>query len=746
MTTFHVACLALVVGAWPAAAQTPANDARYPVDPLSLPRPTLRAQRTAEEIRVDGRLDEAAWSTADSSTTVFIQVTPSPGFPATENTIVRVLYDDHNLYIGATLFESEPGRLVVPGLEQDYDTQSADMFAVALDTYHDLQNGFVFAVNPAGAVWDSQTFNDQRDIIAAWEGIIDVRTSIGDDRWTVELAIPFNTLRYKPSDGEQVWGLAFSRRIRHRNEDSNWSPTPRQFRLYKFSQAGTLTGLQDLRPGRNLWVKPYILGNRLTGATHPGNENDADAGLDLKWGVTPRLTLDLTTNTDFSQVEVDQEQVNLTRFSLFFPEKRDFFLENEGTFAFQDVTIRNYRTGSSARNFTLFHSRRIGLSPSRTALPITGGARLTGKLGDRFEVGLLDMQTHNTGSLAANDLIPAENFAVARLKAQVLGSSSVGAMFLNRQQTGSRGEDAYNRSWGVDGNFNIRNVVLSAYVAGTAESDSTGESRTAAMFQAAWRNPLWDASVLAKHVGDDFHPGLGFVDRTGIRRLYATVGAHPQPHNRHIVEINPYVDVDFFSNLDGNLETRIISPTVAVQFSDGGILSIDANDRLERLFESASIAGANVDAGTYRWRDLSASYTVPGSHKLSGRLSVSRGGFYDGNRTSLTATTRFRPDPHLTLDLAAQHNDLSIGGNDFTADLYSARIRWAGNVRTFLMGFVQYNQASEELISNVRFNLIHAPLSDLFVVFTERRSLADAAPEPVLERGITLKVTRLLAF
>ena len=354
---------ALLSAMAPVAAQTPTHENGYPVDPLSLPRPTLRAERTAEEIHVDGHLDEAAWASADSSTTAFIQVTPSPGYPATERTIVRILYDDRNLYIGATLYESEPDRLVVPGLEQDYDTQSADMFAVALDTYHDMQNGFVFAINPAGAVWDAQTFNDQRDIIPAWEGIISVRTSIGDDRWTVELAIPFNTLRYNPSSGEQTWGLGFSRRIRHHNEDSNWSPTPRQFRLYKFSLAGTLTGLQNLRPGRNLWIKPWVLGDRLGGAAQPGGRNELDGGFDVKWGVTPRLTLDLTTNTDFSQVEVDAEQVNLTRFSLFFPEKRDFFLENEGTFAFQDVTIRNYRTGSSSRNFTLFHSRTIGLSP-----------------------------------------------------------------------------------------------------------------------------------------------------------------------------------------------------------------------------------------------------------------------------------------------------------------------------------------------------------------------------------------------
>jgi hypothetical protein len=751
-----LAALALATGlatALPAAGQTSLGQpegnggTHYPVDPTAMPRPSLAAHRIHAPVRVDGHLDEAVWAEADSTTSDFIQVQPHPGYPASEPTTIKILYDDHALYVGATMWESEPEKLISPGLEQDFQTHDSDILAVALDTYHDKQNGFLFAINPAGAVWDAQTFNDQRDVATAWEGIVTVRTSVGEDRWTVEMEIPFATLRYNPVQGEQVWGLAFSRRIRRLNEDANWAPVERQHKVYKFSLAGTLTGLRDLQAGRNLQVKPYVLGARATGAVRPEADNQADGGMDVKWGITPRMTLDLTANTDFSQVEVDQEQVNLDRFSLFFPEKRDFFLENEGTFAFQDVQIRNYRTGSSSSKFKLFHSRRIGLSPDRTPLPIAGGARLTGKLSERTEVGFLEMQTRTDGPVGDRSLYPAENFAVARVRQLVGDASNVGFMFVNRQQTAGVGARNYNRSWGVDTNLTLFNdLIVSAYVAHTDELAPTGDSRDAGMVQAAWRNPLWDMSVLLKHVGDDFDPGLGFVDRVGVRRLYATVGAHPQVKSAKVFELNPYVETDFYQKLGGALESRTLAPSFAVNFTDGGSLTLSAADRYERLFEPEPIAGNTVAVGTYTWREATASYTLAGSHRVSGTFSVTGGDFYDGNRFSVYASTRLRPNVHFTFDVGVQHNALQLGGTRFNADLYDARIRWARNVRTFLMGFVQYNQQTEELISNVRFNLIHAPLSDLFLVYTERRSLAHGVREPVLERGITLKVTKLFAF
>ena len=731
-----------------------ADRAPAAVDPLRLPRPALRALRIEAGIDLDGELLETMWQRAEVTGDSWIQIGPDPGRVGSEATRVRVLYDDEALYVGAEMMDSDPASLISAGLGQDFDTASSDLFGVALDTFWDRANGFVLAVNPAGALFDAQAFNEQRDVNRSWEGIVDVRTHVYQDRWTVEMRIPFSTLRYRPSEGEQTWGLQFQRRIRRRNEDTYWAALPLQFRAYKFSLAGTLTGLEGLEGGRSLWVKPSVLVSDRAGPAVARVGGDADVGLDAKWGLTPGLTLDLTANTDFSQVDVDQEQINLDRFSLFFPEQRDFFLENEGVFGFQDVQIRNYRTGSSNRSFRLFNSRRIGLGADRRPVPILGGARLTGRAAG-LEVGFLDMQTRET------DTGPAENFAVGRVKAPLGSAGSAGLMFVNRATTSGPGK-ATNQAYGIDTNLQfLGNLVFNAYVArtggtvpeepGVSGSESRTSNRDAAMVQLAWRDPLWDVSVLAKHVGDGFDPQVGFVDRRGVRRLFATVGAHPRPRGvPGVVEINPYLDVDVYTDLDGATETRRITPGLRFGMRDGGALVLEYRNRFERVVEPFPIAGVQVPIGNFDFDEISVSYTVPASHALSGRASLTRGGFYDGDRTSVSASLLYRPNPRVQISVGAQRNDLELAGETFTANLYDARLRYARNTRAFASLFAQYNQASEELVTNARINLIHAPLSDVFLVFTERRNLGfgDEGQERrgLVERGITLKVTRLLAF
>jgi hypothetical protein len=719
----------------------------YPVDPMTVPRPSITATRVSEAIVIDGLLDDAAWTRAVPSQDTWIQTVPDLGMPASQETILRVVYDQEMLYIGAVLFDEDPSSLSIPGLEQDFDTPNADIFGVALDTYHDRQNGFLFAVNPAGALWDAQAFNDQRDMSPAWEGVVEVRTSINDSSWVVEMGIPFATLRFRPVDGEQVWGVNFSRRIRRRNEDALWAPLPLQYRVYKFSMAGTMEGLEGLPRGRNLWMKPYALGNTLSGSRFDERTTEGDVGLDVKWGLTPRMTLDLTVNTDFSQVEVDREQVNLTRFSLFFPERRDFFLENEGTFGFQDISIRNYRTGSSPSRFRLFNSRQIGLSDTREPLPIGGGARLTGRVGDRLEVGFLNMQTRSFDGLSDGSTYTAENFAVARVKTHLGGGSTIGGMFINRQETGGPNPSAYNRSYGIDANVQVaQNLLLSSYWARTDDSAPTGPDENIAMFQAAYRDVFWNASGLFKHVGDGFAPETGFVDRTAVRRYFATLGVHPQVLRLGVREVNPYVDFDTYTNLSGDVETRRLEAGTIVSLMRGGQLTFTVSDRYERLFAETPIAGVPVAEGTYEWIEPALGLSTPGNLPLFLSASYQWGDFYDGTRSSLGTDLTFRPDPHFSLELGLQRNDLELGGQAFTADLYSAGVRLALNTRVFFFTFVQYNESTDELITNARFNWLHAPLSDVFLVYTERRSLADQVAEPVLERGLTLKVTKLLAF
>ncbi len=729
------------LSAWaarPLAAQRPPGGR---IDPDAAPRPSIEARRAQSPVALDGDLGDEAWALADSTRGVFYQSIPVQGAPSTERTVVRVLYDDERLYIGATMHDSRAEALVAAGMEQDFSTQDSDIFGVALDTYLDRQNAYLFAVNPAGALFDAQAFNDQQSVNRAWEGEVEVATSVHDWGWVAEIAIPMTTLRFRETDGPQSWGLNFSRRIRRISEDSSWAPLSRQFRVYKMSRAGTLTSLEGLRQGRNLWVKPFVNGVRADGwqAASPGER--VQGGFDLKWGVTPQLTLDATALTDFSQVEVDEQQINLTRFSLFFPEKRDFFLENDGIFSFQDNRVRNFRTGSGPQNFKLFHSRRIGLSADRTPVPIAGGARLTGRVGG-YAIGVLNMQTRDDpGS-------PGENFSVARLRRNILGSSDIGFMFVNRRGTGADNAALYNRTLGADVNLRLARgrMLVSSYLAATDEPDVSGD-RVAGALEVAWRDPVWNASTLLKTVGDAFNPGVGFVARRGIRQGFVTLGAHPQPAIPHVRELNPYVDVNVFVDTGWALETREITPGFAIHFLDSSVLTFEYAESYERLPGTTRIGGAEVPKGEYGFGAFTASYQSNLGRKLGGRLSVTRGGFYDGDRTSVEGSVTVRPNAHLFLEGTAQRNRLALGGNSFDANLFGGRFRYAYNTRTFLSAFVQYNETADELQTNVRFNLIHAPLSDVFLVYSERR---DRSPEPgrtaITDRALTLKVTKLLAF
>jgi hypothetical protein len=709
----------------------------YPIDTEAATRPVLRALAITESIRIDGRLDEAAWLRADSATN-FITGLPRDGYPASERTVARVLFDGATLYVGAYMYDGHPEQLYSPGLEQDFDTQQSDLFGVVFDTFLDRQNSIMFGVSPAGALFDAQSFNDSREVNRSWEGVVELKTAIHADGWSVELAVPLRTLRFRATRGEQSWGLNFVRRIRRLNEDSYWAPLQRQFRVHKMSRAGTLTQLHGLHQGRNLSLKPFLKGAAQSGVVpHQlgAAGGNLEAGLDLKYGITSRLTADVTAWTDFSQAEVDQEQVNLTRFSLFFPEKRDFFLENDGTFTFGDVTERNYRTGSGPTDFKLFYSRSIGLAQDRTPIPILAGARVSGRMG-ATEIGLLDVQTRaRAGS-------PAENFGVLRLRQNFGPVADVGVLLINRQTTSDTATASYNRALGVDANLRIlRYLIVNAYAAATAEPNAVGD-RSSGYLQLAWRDRVLDVSAFAKHVGDGFNPRVGFIRRTAMRQLFGTVGAHPQPGLPAVAELNPFVDVSGIENLDGVLETRWIRPGLIVSFRDGGVFEMNHEDRFERLLEPTLIAGTTVGAGDYAFGTVSARYEASGARRVYGGFGLSRGDFYDGDRTSIDVRLAVRPSPRFSAEIFAQRNDLDLAGRAVAADVFGARIRLAASTRLFASAFVQYLEASNELVSNLRFNLIHAPLSDIFLVLTERRTL-DAS---VSERVLTLKISKLLAF
>lgn len=706
-------------------------------DPEALPRPALRVA-PGERIRIDGRLDEAVWALVEPITD-FVQSEPDAGAPPSQRTEVRITFDATYLYIGAHLWDSDPAGMVYGGLERDSPGilfEEMDALGIALDTYLDRRNSFIFFVNPAGGIKDGQGTDDGRARDYGWDGVVDVRTTIHDRGWTAEMAIPWRTLRFDPTLPDQTWGMNIMRRIRRRNEVSYWAPLDRRNRVFLMSKAGTLSGLGKLPAGRNLSVKPFALASHGSGsslATGVGGA-EADGGVDLKWGLTPSLTLDLTWRTDFSQVEVDQEQVNLTRFPVFFPELREFFLENSGTFTFGDVDggPGGPRLGSSLRDMTLFHSRQIGLR-SGNPVPLLGGARLTGRVGNT-EVGFLNVQGEELGE------VPAENFSVVRLRRRVLGTSDVGLIFTNRDAT-SLGTPG-NQAAGVDANLRLfGGLFVNTYLAGTR--DGAGDGR-AGRLSVGWRDRFWNASAAVRQVGEDFRPGIGFVRRRAIRESYATLGVHPRPGVPHVLEMSPYVEWTYTTDLRGRLESREERGGVGVSFFDRSSLNLSYTRSFERLDAPFRVReGTSIPVGDYGFGQGSVSYRSSQGKALSGNVTVSGGGFYDGTRYTVSGGMRWQPDRHLVLDLDATHNALTAQGDSFTADLYSARLQYAWTTTLNFSGFVQYNDDADEVVTNLRANLIHAPLSDLFFLFTERRSTAGLG---VMERFFTVKVTRLLLF
>ncbi len=510
--------LAALAAAGPVFAQS-GNDINY--ETARLERKVV-ATRASSRISLDGSLDDPAWRDAPVATN-FIQNDPHEGEPATYDTEVRVLYDEEAVYFGVWAKDDEPGAIIVNDLKKDFNTGGSDGFSVIIDTFADQRNGYEFAINPAGAKWDAQISNEGRENNANWDGIWDARTRIAETGWYAEIRIPFRTLKFAEQD-PQTWGLNFERKLRRLNENSFWSPLPRIYSLERVSLAGTIDGLRELRPGRNIRVKPYALGSSST-VGRRASVGDFDAGLDVKYGVTSGLTWDFTVNTDFSQVEADEQQVNLSRFSLLFPEKRDFFLENSGIFQFGSPSGGGGGAGGGGggggaggrlnmpQDMRLFFSRQIGLSSDGAAIPILAGTRLTGRSGP-YSVGALNIQQREQGA------VPATNFTALRMQRDILANSDLGVIFLNKDELGAD----YNRVAGLDANFRFGLLSLGAYgvktMAPQTSVPGTGED-FAARGNVNYQSRSWQLRGAYNSIGTRFQDEMGLVPRTGVNQTSA---------------------------------------------------------------------------------------------------------------------------------------------------------------------------------------------------------------------------------
>src|SRR5262245_33128068 len=543
----------------------------------------VEAYRAETAPTIDGRVGEPEWTGA-SVFSGFIQQQPRENEPSTELTEVRVLYDEQFLYIGVICFDGDPGRIVVTQSRRDGDLTDTDSIQIILDTYNDDQNAFLFGTNPLGLEYDGQIASEgaaggalsgvgtgfggggsQRGQLAGfnrnWDGDWTVAASITERGWEAELAIPFKTLRYRNTP-EPVWGFNVMRNIRRKNEQSFLAPVPRVYDIYRVSLAADLTGLRP-PPRRDLRAIPYGVAatNEERVGENSTRDNDVTAGVDVKWGVTPQMTADFTVNTDFSQVEADEEQVNLTRFDLFFPEKRSFFLENAATFQFGEPQAVD-----------LFFSRRIGLTPSGLPIGILAGARLSGQAGP-YQLGFLNMQTETTfGGPSETLLAPANNYTVARVKRSVFHRSDVGAIFRNRFSTGDYASvGGQNRAYGADANLAVsENGKIFAFIARSDTADGVGSDYSGrALYD--FRNNLWNLRAGYTQVGDRFNAEVGFVPRVGFRRPEVRVEFTPEPEGiPWIRRFSPHALVQRFYGFDGLLQTALGHYDFEINLENGG--------------------------------------------------------------------------------------------------------------------------------------------------------------------------------
>jgi len=714
-------------------------------------RATVRATRLTAPLQLDGRLDEPVYQTVRSITD-FVQQLPDEGAPGTERTEAWVLFDDDNIYISARCYDrAPPSEWVANEMRRDViQLRDNDSFSLMLDTFYDRRNGLAFLVTPIGGFSDFAISNEGARVNTDWNTIWDSRTDRFDGGWTVEIRIPFKSLRYRPRS-TQVWGIQLRRIIRRRTEASYLTPLPISAArgnsviagLWRISEAGSLVGIEVPSSSRKIEIKPYGIGGVTTDINEDpptDNELDGQFGLDVKYGVTQNLTADFTLNTDFAQVEVDEQQVNLTRFSLFFPEKREFFLEARGNFDF----ARGAGVGGAGTP-TLFFSRRIGLQ-SNEVVPILAGGRLTGKVG-AFDVGALNIQTDDELLSGAQTT----NFTVLRVKRDILRRSTIGGIFTNRSV--SLAGDGSNQVYGLDSRLAFfDDVTLLGYVARTRTPGSHGRDASY-LGQFDYAGDRYGVDLAHLVIEDNFNPEIGFVRRDNIRRTSASARFSPRPSSIGWVRrFSLSAGLDYTQSADDRvLETRTQDVAFEIQLENSDRLTVSAEDRYELLTTLFTIApGVTLPVGGYGFRDAGASYAFGQQRPVSGSVSVRTGSFWSGDSTSVGFSRgRIEVTPQLSVEPSVSFNWVELPEGDFTAGLSRVRVNYTVSPRMFFSGLLQHNSSGNTFSTNVRLRWEYSPGSELFVVYTEDRDTDPFLPArrtALRNRGFVVKMNRLFRF
>ena len=692
---------------------------------LSLPvialdeRPTVRPERIDAPPLIDGVLDEAIWQQIEPITD-FRQQEPADGEPASERTEVRICYDDNFLYIGVRAHDSEPEKIIARVYERDGESKLDDSFFVAIDSLHDRRTAFVFGTNAIGMQGDGQ-FVEGSTPGTDWDAIWHNKSNIDDQGYTLEIAIPFFVLRFQPAE-ELSMGILMRRVIRRKDETVFWPYLSRDYPITAVSQYATLEGLRGIERGVNLEVKPYAVAGRSSAAGE--SEWSADAGLDAKWGVTSNLTADLTLNTDFAQVESDALQVNLTRFNLYYPEKRDFFLESAGLFQF-----------GLPQRAEIFFSRRIGIR-GRDEVPILGGARLYGLVGDT-NIGLMSIQSR------ARDGIPAENFTVARIKQNVLGRSYIGGILTNR----SGYEADADRTMGADFAyvFGRNNRIYGSLAQSSRPGVSDGN--WFGVIGASYFTDLFQGAISYIDIGPQFNPGLGFIRRRDMRSLNLSGAYKPRPGWDHVRQITLQGSYKRVMNYAGEEETVDIQGIATVRFSLDDFISFGTWSVKEYIPYSFQIApGIIVPSDQYEYFH----WYVRGGTSYSRRVSISgiyeTGGYYGGDFYRASAGLQIKLTPQLQIKPGYAVNRYDLPGGSFTSIIANLYMSYYVSPTLITRLALQHSGLYDEFIFNFRLRWIYAPGSEAWLVYDEGQTPDLLTGGTVRDRALILKVVHNFNF
>jgi hypothetical protein len=715
---------------------------------------TIRAIKLQAPLKYDGRLDDEIYAKYPGFEGM-LQASPRYNQPSTEKTEIWVMFDKDNIYVAAKCYDTAPpDKWIANELRRDTNQmRQNDHFGVGFDTFYDRRSGYMFYANPIGGFSDYSVV-DEGAPNTDWNPVWSAKTGRFDGGWTIEMQFPFKSLRYI-SGPDQVWGIQFRRSIRHKNEWTYWTPVPQNMAgpqaLNRVSMYGTVVGL-DLPPaGRNIELKPYALGKMTTDRlTNPPTSNDRDGELggDVKYGVTANLTADLTINTDFAQVEIDEQQVNLTRFNLSLPEKREFFLEGRGLFDFArggGGSGNGDGTNNTSDTPSLFYTRRIGLNRSRV-VPIDAGGRLTGKVG-AFGLGLMNIQTGDE----AVSRSPATNFTVLRVKRDILRRSTIGAMFTNRNKLTSN-QPGDNQAFGVDAALGFyQNVAIGGYYARTETTNLEGDNESY-IAKASWDPDRYGLQAEHLKVGKAFNPEVGFLRRTDFTRSFGQVRFSPRPKRSKLVrKYTSTFAYEYYENGAGDVESRQATGKFNVELNNSDQFNVEANANYDLLLTPFSpSAGHPIPVGGYKYNDMFLRYNMGQQRRFSGNVALQLGEYYNGTIQSLTlSSARYAILKQFSVEPRFTYTEIDIPSGAFTTRQVGARTDYGFSPRMFASALLQYSSADHTFSSNVRYRWEYRPGSELFVVWTDEHDtnpLDPHASTALRNRAFVVKMTRLFRF